>query len=119
VARTFLSPINARLNPRVVSVASSATPTPAGDTTDSYVLTAQAAAAAFANPTGTPVDEQKLSIRIKATGAYALTWGTLYQSSGVAALPATTVSGKTIRAGFIYDGTASKWTCVAVDATGY
>lgn len=113
------STISTRINPRVATTTSSATPTPAGDTTDTYVLTAQAAAAAFANPTGTPVDEQKLSIRIKANGAFPITWGTLYQASGVAALLTTTVSGKTIRPSFIYDATAVKWVCLAVDAVGY
>ena len=63
--------------PRVTAVASSATPTPNADTTDVYSLTAQAAAAAFANPTGTPANAQELRIRIKDNGAArALTWGT-------------------------------------------
>jgi hypothetical protein len=85
-----------------------------------YILTAQAAAAAFTNPTGTPVDGQKLLIRIKDNGtARALTWGTAYASSGVATLPTTTVISKTHLLLFIYDTTAAKWVLMAADATGY
>ena len=53
---------------RVTSVASAAPPTPNADTTDQYNLTAQAEAAAFAVPSGTPSDGQKLIIRIKDNG---------------------------------------------------
>jgi len=100
--------------PRVVSVASSATPTPNADTTDLYDLTAQAAPAAFANPTGTPVNAQQLLVRIKDNGtARALTWGTAYVAGGVA-LPATTVLSKIVTLTFRYNtaNALNKFQCV-------
>jgi hypothetical protein len=102
--------------PRVTGTTSSATPTPDADTTDLYSLTAQAAAAAFGNPTGTPVNGQALKIRIKDNGtARALTWGTAYVAGGVA-LPSTTVLSKIMTIGFLYnsDNALNKWQCVAV-----
>jgi hypothetical protein len=104
------------LAPRVGGTASSATPTPDADAQDLYDLTAQAAAAAFANPTGTPVNGQKLIIRIKDNGtARALTWGSAYVAGGVG-LPATTVLSKIMTIGFIYNtaNALNKWQCVAV-----
>lgn len=106
---------NKRVNPRVTSVASSATPSPNADTDDLYDLTAQAAAAAFADPSGTPVNGQKLMIRIKDNGtARALTWGTAYVAGGVA-LPSTTVLSKILTLGFIYNtaNSLNKWQLVA------
>jgi hypothetical protein len=103
------------LAPRVTSITSSATPTPNADTDDVLDITAQAAAAAFGNPTGTPVNGQKLIIRIKdnATGR-ALTWGSAYVAGGVA-LPSTTVLSKILTLGFIYNtaNALNKWQCVA------
>jgi hypothetical protein len=103
------------LVPRVTGAASSATPTPNADTTDLYSLTAQAAAAAFANPTGTPANGQGLQIRIKDNGtARALTWGTAYVAGGVA-LPATTVLSKILNLFFSFnsDNALNKWQLVA------
>lgn len=102
------------LIPRVTGGASSATPTPNADTTDLYHLTAQAAAAAFGNPTGTPVNGQLLTIRIKDDGtARALTWDTAYVAGG-AALPTTTVLSKILTLGFIYntDNALNAWQLV-------
>jgi hypothetical protein len=103
------------LTPRVTGALSSATPTPNADTTDLYSLTAQAAAAAFGNPTGTPLNGQPLQIRIKDNGtARALTWGTAYVAGGVA-LPATTVLSKILTLGFLYntDNALNKWQLIA------
>lgn len=100
--------------PRVNGTTSSATPTPNADTTDLYALTAQAAAAAFGAPTGTPVNGQKLLIRIKDNGtARALTWDAAYVAGGTA-LPSTTVISKILTIGFIYntDNSLNKWQCV-------
>jgi|GEM_PF-4078147 len=44
---------------------------------------------------------------------------TSFVSSGVATLLAITVVNKTHMVGLIYGSTATKWVCVAVDATGY
>jgi hypothetical protein len=103
------------LVPRVTGAASSATPTPNADVTDLYSLTAQAAAAAFVNPTGTPVNAQPLRIRIKDDGtARGLTWGTAYVAGGVA-LPSTTVLSKILNLSFLYntDNALNKWQLIA------
>lgn len=113
---------NKRLNPRVNTTASSATPAINTDTTDLFTITALAAAitSMTSSLTGTPVDGQYLMIRIKDNGtARAITWGTSFQSSGVALLLTTTIISKTHHIWFTYDGVAAKWTCLAVDAAGY
>ena len=100
-------------SPRIQSEASNATPTPTSNTTDIHVITAQAAAAAFAAPTGSPVQGQKLIIRIKDNGtARALTWDAIYRAMGTA-LPTITVLGKTLYLGFIYNFTDTRWDLVA------
>ncbi|WP_352833966.1 hypothetical protein [Mesorhizobium sp. M0296] len=100
--------------PRIASIASSATPTPDSTNTDEYILTAQAAAAAFSAPTGTPANGQKLIIRVKDNGtARAFTWDAIYRAGTDVALPATTVISKTMYLGFIYNTTDTKWDLVA------
>lgn len=101
--------------PRVTGAASSATPTPNADVTDLYSLTAQAAAAAFGTPTGTPVNGQPLQIRIKDNAtAHALTWSAGYVAGGVA-LPATTVLSKILTLSFLYntDNGLNAWQLIA------
>jgi hypothetical protein len=106
---------NKRVDPRVVSEASNATPTPNADTTDEHIITAQAAAAAFAVPTGTPVQGQAMVIRIKDNGtARALSWNVIYRAIGVT-LPATTVISKTLYIGMIYNATDTKWDVLGVN----
>lgn len=105
---------NKRITARVYSETSNATPTPATDSYDIHIITAQAASAAFAAPTGTPTQGQKLIVRIKDNGtARALTWNAIYRAVGVA-LPTTTVISKTLYLGFIYNSTDTKWDCLAV-----
>lgn len=102
--------------PRVTTTASSTTPTPNADTTDLYSVTALAAGATFGAPTGTPVNGQKLIIRIKDnTTIRALAWNASYVAGGVN-LPSTTISGKIMTIGFIYntDNSLNKWQCVAL-----
>jgi hypothetical protein len=105
-----------RVLPVVVDEASSATPTPDVDDCDQYNLTALGDAATFAAPTGTPVDGQKLIIRILDDGtARALAWDNGaggYIARGVA-LPTTTVLSKYLFVGLIYNAIANKWDCVA------
>jgi len=101
--------------PRTVTITSSATPTPNAGITDIYTVTALAEAAAFGAPTGTPVNGQKLIIRIKDNAtARALTWNAIYRAGTDVALPTTTVVSKTMYCGFIYNSTDSKWDLVAV-----
>jgi len=110
------------LDPRVNTVASSATPAINTDTTDLFTITALAAAitSMTTNLTGTPVNGQKLMIRIKDNAtARAITWGASFVASGASALPTTTTISKTHTVSFIYDSVAVKWVCMAADLVGY
>lgn len=103
-------------NCRAVGEASNAIPTPAADTTDLYFLSALAVAAAFAVPTGTPVDGQKLIIRILDDATpRVLSWSAAaggYIAHGQA-LPLITVLSKYLYVGLIFSTTVGKWCCVA------
>ena len=104
-----------RINPRVGSTASSATPSIDTDSYDCYSITALAAdiTSMTSGLSGTPVNFQKLIIRIKDNGtARAITWGDSFEAKGVD-LPTTTTLGKVLTVGFIYDTVTSKWGCVA------
>lgn len=103
-----------RITPRVDTVASASTVTPTGDASDLYTVTALAAAATIAAPSGTPVNGQKLLLRIKDNGtARALTWNAIYRIVGVV-LPTTTVISKTTYVGCIYNSADTKWDVIAV-----
>lgn len=98
------------------TITSSATPSINTDTTDIFTITALAAAitSMTTNLSGTPANGQKLIIRIKDDGtARAITWGASFASRG-ATLPTTTVLGKYLYVGLIYNSTAGVWDCVAV-----
>lgn len=102
----------------VNTVTSSATPSINVDTTNLFTITALATAITSftTNLTGTPstTRKQTLTIRIKDDGtARAITWGASFASRG-ATLPTTTVLGKYLYVGLIYNSTASVWDCVAV-----
>lgn len=105
---------NKRITPREATEASNATPTPNADTTDIHTITAQAAAAAFAAPSGTPTQGQSMMIRIKDNGtARALSWNAIYRAVGIV-LPTTTVISKTLYVGMIYNSTDTKWDVLGV-----
>ena len=95
-------------NPRVQTVASSATVTPTA-TNDLVTITAQAVGLTLANPTGSFAEGQALMIRIKDNAtAQTIAFGTNYRAVGIT-LPTTTVISKTIYLGIIYNSTDSKW----------
>jgi hypothetical protein len=104
-----------RLNPTTTTVASTATLTPDISLGDLFTITAQAVALSVANPTGTPVEGQKMIIRIEDNGiARAITWsGTQYRASTDLPLPTTTIVLKTMYLGFIYNSTDTKWDLIA------
>lgn len=106
---------NKRINPRVSSTASTATLTPDVSAFDQYNLTAQAAALTVAAPTGTPVDGNKLILRILDNGtSRAITWNATYTSFGVP-LPAATTINKTLYVGCIYNANNTRWDVIAVN----
>lgn len=101
------------LTPRVQTVTSSATVTPTF-ANDAVRVTAQAAALALANPTGTAVPMHGIAIRIKDDGtARAISYDTQYRAIGVT-LPTTTVISKTLYLGCIWNDTDTKLDVVAV-----
>lgn len=105
---------NKRVTARIGTTASSATPTPDADANDEFTVTALAAGATFAAPTGTPTDGQPLLIRIKDNGtARSLAWNAIYRAIGVT-LPTTTVISKTLYVGCIYNAADSKWDVLGV-----
>ena len=107
---------NKRKQPRIVSSASYTTDTGTSldvSTTDIFVITAQAGALLFNSPGGTPVQGERLVIRIKDNAtARALTWNAVFRAMGTA-LPSTTVLSKTLYLGFFYNSTDTKWDLVA------
>ncbi len=107
---------NKRNQPRIVSAASYTTDTGTSldvSTCDIFIVTAQAGALLFNAPSGTPVQGEKLVIRIKDNGtARALTWNSVFRAMGTA-LPSTTVLSKTLYLGFIYNSTDTKWDLIA------
>lgn len=112
-APTFRTLVSADLPPAIQSVTSAATVTPTF-ANDQVNITAQAAALALANPTGTAVDGHGISIRIKGNGTpRAITYGTQYRAIGVT-LPTTTVASKTLYLGMVYNAADVKWDVVAV-----
>ena len=105
---------NKRIDQRISSAASTATLTPDISAFDQYNLTAQAASLTVAAPTGTPVDGNRLIIRLFDNGtARAITWNATYTAIGVT-LPASTTTGKTIYVGCLYNAAATRWDVVAV-----
>lgn len=115
LAGVLTEPQHAIIRP-AVGEASNAAPTPNANTTDVYFLSALATDATFGKPTGSPVDGQKLLIRIldHATPR-ALTWtgGPGGYISRGATLPAITTSSKYMFIGLIYNTLAGTWDCVA------
>ena len=106
---------NKRFTERTISAANYTTSTtPDISTSDIWVITAQAGSLLFNNPIGTPVNADRMIIRLKDNGtARALTYGTQYRALGNA-LPTTTVISKTMYMGFIWNLTDTKWDLIAL-----
>jgi hypothetical protein len=99
--------------PDLQAVTSSATVTPTFSD-DLVKITAQAAGLTLANWSGTAVEGWGMAIRIKDDGtARAILYGSKYRAIGVT-LPTTTVIGKTLYLGCIYNLTDDKIDVVAV-----
>jgi hypothetical protein len=103
-----------RIDPRTSTVADTATLTPDISTNDQFNITAQAQALTVAAPTGTPVDGNKLILRILDNGTgRAITWNATYTVIGTT-LPTTTTASKMLYVGCIYNSTNTRWDVVAV-----
>ncbi len=105
---------NKRNQPRVSSAASGNI-SPSVATADIYIRTAQAAALTINNPVGSPAQGEKLIIRLEDNGTgRAITFGAQYRALEYA-LPATTVAGKLIYMGFMFNSTDTKWDLIAIN----
>ena len=105
---------NKRIDPRTSSSASTATLTPDISSFDQYNLTAQAVGLTVAAPIGTPVDGNRLIIRILDNGTgQTISWNATYTVIGVT-LPTTTTANKMVYVGCIYNSTNTRWDVVAV-----
>jgi hypothetical protein len=103
---------------RTTSVVSNTAPAPDISTTDLYAITALAGAAVVGAPTNSgaaAADGQGLMFRIKDDGvaARALSWNAIYRAGSDVILPTTTVLGKVLYVGFIYNAAAAKWDLVS------
>lgn len=98
----------------VTTVASSATPTPTGDSRENELyVTAQAANAVIAAPTGTASQGNKLFIHIIPTGTYTISFNAVYEAIGVT-LPTGMTSGKDLILTGKFNSTRNKWQILAV-----
>lgn len=112
-ATTYASMAKLGEPPRVQSVSSASTITPASASDDMVDVTALATNPTFAAPSGSPANGQKLLIRIKDNGtSRTLTWNAIYAARG-ASLPTATTAGKTHYVGLVYNSNVTKWDCVA------
>ena len=104
------------LAPRVVTVASATSITPNANTSDQVYQpnTTSAGTLTINAPTGTPVDGQKLILRINCTNAQVLSFNSIYSaSSSLGFPPSTSGASKTDYLGFIYNSATTKWNFVA------
>lgn len=108
--------VSTRINPRSLAAAStSGTVTPNSDLYDqvNYLLTGTVA---FAVPSGTPTNGQKLNIRLYAASTQTVSWTTTstgYRIIGTT-LPLSVATGKTVYVGCVWNSTDSFWDVVAV-----
>ena len=103
-----------QLNPGVTTLTDAATVTPNSDTTRIAILTSLSQDTTFANPTGTPINGQELTIRISSSSIRKLTWGNLYQSS--LGLPnRTSGGGKEDYFRLWYNTLDTKWDLIATN----
>ena len=111
---------NKRIDPRVVSPTVASSYTINVDVTDLYNVSGQSSNVTFNNPTGTPVNGQKMMVRIKDDGTPRLVgWGSNFQASGITGPIAQTVPNKEHNVLFVYSAGVSKWVCLAADTVGY
>lgn len=101
----------------VAASGTSGTITPNSDTTDIYNAFALDGATTLAAPSGTPIDGQRIILRLRDDGTgRGLTWTTSsggYRVIGTT-LPSTTTANKLLYVGCVYNSTDTFWDVVAV-----
>lgn len=99
--------------PSVATLTDAATVTPAVGSSTGGILTTLSQTTTFANPTGTPVDHQKYTLRIKSATARSISFGSQYRwSADLPAVAATSGSGLTDYLIFQWNAADSKWDAV-------
>ena len=104
-----------RLNPTAIAD-NTGSFTPDISATDTFTIS-PIGGIAFYNPTGTPVNGQKFTVRIKNTsgGGSGITFsGTQYRASTDLPFPSSVANGKTMYLGFMYNATDNKWDMLAL-----
>ena len=102
------------VTPSTSSTTSTATLTPDISVADQYNLTAQAVGLTVAAPTGSPIDGNKLIIRILDNGTpRTITWNATYTVIGPT-LPTTTTANKMVYVGCIYNSANTRWDVIAL-----
>lgn len=107
---------NKKIEERVVAASDATSITINADTTDlATQANTQAAGTLTINaPTGTPVNGQKLMLRLQSTNVQTFSWNAIFAGSTDLVLPtASSGSSKYDYVGFIYNSTASKWQIIA------
>lgn len=104
---------------QLTSITTGASPNPPGAANrNMHTITALGVAVTYGIPAGgTIVDGNALIIRLKDNGnAKGITWHAIYRSLDTVAvpLPTTTVAGKWLHLGFIYNGADAKWDLISV-----
>lgn len=104
------------INTRVAVIADGTSITMNADTTDlATQANTQAVGTLTVNaPTGTPVNGQKLTLRLTSTNVQTFSWNAIFAGSTDQALPtASSGASKADYMGFIYNSAASKWQMLA------
>jgi hypothetical protein len=99
-------------NTRVVGLADGTSITPTADTADmnTHVNTQAVGALTVNAASGTPVNGQRLTLRIKSTNVQTFTWNAVYRGSTTRPLTAaTTGASRTDYWDFIFNSTDVKW----------
>jgi hypothetical protein len=101
--------------PRVVSVTDATSITLNVDITDIAVQvnTQAAGTLTFNAPTGTPLNGEKIIVRVATTNAQTLSFNAAFAASSALPFPTSFAAGSTNYMGFIYNSTAVKWQLLA------
>jgi len=84
---------------------------------DQFAITALSQALRIVNPTGTPFDGQRLTIRIKSAAVQTITYDTAFRGSTDLPLTATTTgNAKTDYIAFVWNTADSTWDYIARNA---
>ena len=106
--------LTARYATKVANTATATSLTPDVSVNNQYSYTALGTALTINAPTGTPLDADRLTFRIKDNGTTrVLTWNAIYRIVGTV-LPTSTTASKLIYVGCIYNAADTKWDVIAI-----